>query len=329
MSGKPVLTGWRLRGLILSVIVAAAAYLGIAIWAGAEEVWHALVQVGPFGLLLALSLSLVNYSLRFARWQLYLRALAHRIAAPASLHIYLAGFALTTTPGKAGEALRGVLLKRRGVPYPDSFAAFVSERLSDLVAVVLLSLLGLTLVAQGTSLILAGVAAVAAGLLVLSQRRPLEALQRHADRPGRRLWRGLHHAATILLQARRCHAPGLLAGATVLSVVAWSAEALAFWWILNAMGFEAGFAFAAFVFALAMLAGALSFLPGGLGGTEAVMIGLLLLHDMPAADAVAATTLIRLTTLWFAVLLGLIALGSHPDARGDTAPERRHDGGPA
>ncbi|WP_026278681.1 lysylphosphatidylglycerol synthase transmembrane domain-containing protein [Thioalkalivibrio sp. ALJ3] len=316
-----LLSGWRMRAVMLSVIAAVVLYLGVALWAGATEVWHALTLVGIGGLLLALSLSLVNYSLRFTRWQLYLRRLGHHVPLRGSAHIYLAGFALTTTPGKTGEALRGVLLKRRHVPYPDSFAAFVSERLSDLIAVVLLSMLGFTLVVKGGWLILAGASAVALALVILSWRRPLARLQAWTDRPGQRLWRTIHHLATVLLQARRCHRPALLAGTTLLSVVAWSAEALAFWWILNAMGFEASFAFAAFVFALAMLAGALSFLPGGLGGTEAVMVGLLLLHDMPAADAVAATMLIRFTTLWFAVILGLIALGTNPEARGREQPE--------
>ncbi|WP_018882669.1 MULTISPECIES: lysylphosphatidylglycerol synthase transmembrane domain-containing protein [unclassified Thioalkalivibrio] len=319
-----LLSGWRLRAVMLSIIVAVALYLGVVLWAGADEVWRALKLVGVGGVLLALGLSLVNYSLRFTRWQLYLRTLGHAVPARASLHIYVAGFALTTTPGKAGEALRGVLLKRRRVPYPDSFAAFVSERLSDLIAVVLLSLLGLTLVAQGTWLIAAGAACILAALVILSWRRPLAWIQTISDRPGQRVWRSLHHVATILLQARRCHRPALLAAATALSVTAWSAEALAFWWILNAMGFEAGFAFAAFVFALAMLAGALSFLPGGLGGTEAVMVALLLWADMPPADAIAATMLIRFTTLWFAVILGLIALATNPEARGHEHPVQPH-----
>jgi uncharacterized protein (TIRG00374 family) len=52
----------------------------------------------------------------------------------------------------------------------------------------------------------------------------------------------------------------------------------------------------------------LSFLPGGLGGAEAVMISLLVLQGMTTPAAVAATVFIRLATLWFAVCLGLIAL---------------------
>ena len=57
-----------------------------------------------------------------------------------------------------------------------------------------------------------------------------------------------------------------------------------------------------------MLAGALSFLPGGLGGAEAIMISLLVLKGMTMPAAIAATVFIRLATLWFAVLIGLLAL---------------------
>jgi uncharacterized protein (TIRG00374 family) len=97
-------------------------------------------------------------------------------------------------------------------------------------------------------------------------------------------------------------------GVTSLSVVAWSAEALAFHWILNWMGADIELTFAVFVYALAMLAGAISFMPGGLGGAEAVMVGLLVWKGMSSADAIAATVLIRLATLWFAVAIGAVML---------------------
>jgi len=63
------------------------------------------------------------------------------------------------------------------------------------------------------------------------------------------------------------------------------------------------------VFSLGSLAGALSFLPGGLGVADASMTGLIrLLGDTSKAAAAAATVLIRLATLWFAVALGLLGL---------------------
>ena len=83
---------------------------------------------------------------------------------------------------------------------------------------------------------------------------------------------------------------------------------MGFHWVLQWMGADVPMAFAVFVYALAMLAGAISFMPGGLGGAEAVMVALLMWKGMSGADAVAATVLIRLATLWFAVAIGALML---------------------
>lgn len=56
-------------------------------------------------------------------------------------HLYLR-LCVNDDTWKAGELLRGIFLKTRGMPYKQSTAAFLSERLSDLVAVVLLAMLG-------------------------------------------------------------------------------------------------------------------------------------------------------------------------------------------
>jgi len=309
------LSGWRYRAVMLSVLGAAFGYLGFSLWAGWQEVGSAVAQVGMGGIALALLLSMVNYGLRFWRWQGYLRAFGHAVPWWPSLQIYLAGFALTTTPGKAGEALRGLLLKPWGVPYPQSFAAFFSERLSDLFAVVLLTLFGLSLYPQARPLIAVGIGLIATGLLLLAQRQLIGRLAGMLPESGGWVYGLLRGLLDALLEARRCHRPGLLAGATLLSVMAWGAEALAFHWVLQWMGAEVPLAFAVFVYAIAMLAGALSFMPGGLGGAETAMVALLVWQGMAGADAVAATVLIRLATLWFAVGLGAACLSRSAPAR--------------
>jgi uncharacterized protein (TIRG00374 family) len=308
MSETLYLSGWRYRAVVLSVVVSALGYLGFSLWGGWQGVSNAVGEVGLLGIAIALCMSAANYGLRFMRWQTYLRVLGHPVPWQPSLKIYLAGFALTTTPGKAGEALRGVLLKRWGVPYPQSFAAFVSERLSDLFAVVLLTLFGLSLYPDARPMIAAGVGLVVIGLLVLSQRRLLERVAEAIPSEGGKLLGLTRQLAAVLLAAQRCHRLDLLLGVTLLSVVAWSAEAMAFHWILNWMGADIELTFAVFVYALAMLAGAISFMPGGLGGAEAVMVGLLVWKGMSSADAIAATVLIRLATLWFAVAIGAVML---------------------
>lgn len=311
-----LLSGWRYRALVASIVVAALGYLGVSMWSGIDDVFLALRRVGWAGLLIMLILSSVNYGLRFVRWQQYLGAMGYRVPWLPSGRIYLAGFALTTTPGKAGEALRSVFLKRWGMPYTHSLAAFVSERLSDLAAIVLLALFGLSLYPQMVGIVVVGGAGVLGGLLVLARPAPgkwLASWGRGRSGRGHSL---AMHLSKLLDEARSCHGPRLIVFATVLSGVAWAAEAMAFYWMLGWLGVEVPMAFAVFVYAVAMLAGALSFLPGGLGGTEAVMVGMLLWKGVSMPEAIAATVLIRLTTLWFAVVLGVIALVLSRDEKG-------------
>lgn len=302
------LEGWRIKALIISIVMAIGGYLAFSIWGGWQEVVAALVQIGIWGTLLVLAMSLINYSLRFMRWQMYLTALKHPIETMPSFRIYLTGFALTTTPGKAGEAFRGLLLKQRGVPFPESFAAFISERLSDLIAIILLTLFALTQYPDAVGMVAVGVGAIIVFLIVVTNSNLLHKIKSMVTKKPNRINTAISHIATMLLKAQACHKPRLMLTATVISFVAWGAEALAFFWVLEWLGADISLSFAVFVYAISMLAGALSFMPGGLGGAEAVMVSLLVLKGMTMPSAIAATVFIRLATLWFAVILGIIAL---------------------
>lgn len=305
----PYLSGWRYRALLLSITLAMVGYLGFSIWAGWGSVTQALSRVGVLGILLVLLLSLTNYALRFWRWQLYLRVLDCPVPHWPSLKVYLAGFALTTTPGKTGEALRSLLLKPWQVPYLRSFAAFFSERLSDLLAMALLTLFGLTLYPGAYSdLALLSVLVVMA-LLLLSRQGLVERALCFLEQLGEGRFSTLARRVLLVLrEARHCHQPQVLWQATLLATLAWAAEAVALYSILCWMGIDLPLSFVAFVYALGVLGGVLSVMPGGLGGTEVVMTGLLIWRGVAEADAVAAVILIRLATLWFAVGLGLIFL---------------------
>lgn len=297
------------RALILSVVAAAVGYLAFSLWGGWQDVMAALRQVSLPVLLLLLLLSLVNYGLRFARWQHYLVLFGHRVPWRQSLRIYLGGFALTTTPGKAGEALRCVLLQPHGVSWPHSLAALLAERLGDLMAILLLAAIGLAAYPQGRGVVVLMAVVLVVLLLCIQQRAWLERL----DGWLRTRFRGRAAALAAglietMLHSSRLFTLPLLVYSAVLGVVAWGAEGLAFYYLVQVLGTDLDLLTALFIYAFAMLVGAVSFLPGGLGGAELAMVTLLTLHGMSPGVAVAATVIIRLATLWFAVVLGALAL---------------------
>jgi uncharacterized protein (TIRG00374 family) len=305
----PILRGWRYQTVIWFVLLSAVGYLAFALWGGGgwRSVAIAAEEFGPSGMALLLALSLLNYALRFVRWQAYLSELGYQIPWWSSCRIYLAGFALTTTPARLGQAFRSVLLKPLGVPYAASLTAMFSERISDVVAILLLAMMGLSAYPRAQSLI--GIAAI--GLLCVMlfslSHKLLERVRTriHGNGKASQLLRKLME---VLAQVRRCHGPRLLVWSTCLSMAAWIAEAWSFYLVVKWMGVEITPMLAMALYAISMLAGALSFLPGGIGGAEGTMILLLNMVGMGTTEAIAATVLIRLTTLWFAVSLGAFFL---------------------
>ncbi len=294
---EPLGSKW-VKAAAISVAAAAALYLGTVLWVGRAQVAAALRMVSLDLVLGLLALSALNYGLRFVRWHYYLRKLGNDIAIHHNLRIYIGGFALTTTPGKAGEMARSLWLRPYGVPATASLAAFLAERMQDFLAIVLLSSLGASIYRGGRWLLLFSFALVSLSMLVIYvpaiSRRALKAL-------------GLR-VAQVLSLTRDCLSARSFILGFAMGMAAWAAEACGFALLLQALGAPLPLLTAVAIYSLSMLAGALSFMPGGLGGSEATMIVLLTFCKVPVASAVSATLLIRLTTLWFAVLLGIVAL---------------------
>ncbi|HCK81558.1 MAG TPA: lysylphosphatidylglycerol synthase transmembrane domain-containing protein [Candidatus Competibacter sp.] len=294
------------RALTLSIGLTAVVYLAGVLLADRHAVLAAFGRLHPATVLGIFLLSLLNYLLRFWRWHCYIAVLGHRLPRWRHLLYYLAGFTLTVTPGKAGEAVRSLYLFPCGVPYSQSLAALLVERLLDVLAMGLLALL-ILLVRPDYAWPVIGAWGLALGLIGLVTRPGLpERLQawrrghrfsHHVGRLGR-----LFGATAVLLR------PGLLLFGLALGVLGWGLEGLAVYWSAREMGVPVTLAAAIGVYAIAVLAGALSFLPGGLGGTEMVMGGLLIAFGADGATAVAITLLCRLATLWFAVALGGVAV---------------------
>lgn len=298
-----------LRAVFWSVALAALGYLGLSLWAGWREVVAAVVQVGPWVMAGLLALSLVNYLLRFLRWGRYLALLDAPVPWRINLDAYFSGFALTTSPGKVGEMLRSVLLKPHGVPSAASLAAFFAERVSDLLSILVLAAVGLWAYAPARPIVGLALAAVVVALLLVQRTALIAAIDRWAGARPQKWARLVVKLCEVVLHFRRCFSLPAMGMGLALGVVAWFAEGLGFWWLLLALDHPLPLSTAVFIYAFAMLVGALSFLPGGLGGSEAAMVALLSLNGFPEASAVSATLICRLATLWFAVGLGALFLG--------------------
>ena len=103
----------------------------------------------------ALALILVTYFGRALRWEVMLRPLREGILNPAGLwDIFSAtaiGFTAVVLFGRAGEPVRPYLIaKKQGVPFSSQIAAWVVERILDLLMVLLIFGVALTQVSHST-----------------------------------------------------------------------------------------------------------------------------------------------------------------------------------
>lgn len=255
---------------------------------------------------LVLGLSLVNYGLRFVRWDVYLRSAGCGAPRWPSLVVFASGLAMSVTPGKAGELVKAYGLNRlTGAPVRRVVPVILMERVNDTAGVLLLVALGSL---EGTLLPLVVIGAVlllvhALLLWPAPGRRLLFAIL--AVGPLVRVRDKVLDAFDALAALAR---PGPLLLALVLSVVAWGAEGFGLYLIVRGLGGHVGVGASVMAYAVATLVGALSFVPGGLLVTEGSMTAILVSLGLGRSPAALATTLCRVATLWFAVAIGCAAL---------------------
>ncbi len=192
-----------------------------------------------------------------------------------SISAFLAGFALTGTPAKLGEAVKGVFLKQDyDVPVTRVVGIVMVERLMDLWGVLLLGSFSLMMFRGWRGLfLLTGLAVLAGGAFLCMERLYRPVLER-LGRISYFKWVS-EKALTILLTGRDLMTPRIFAVGLVVSAIAWGMEAISLYVILEALRLPATILQANFVYCFSTILGAVSMLPGGIGGTEAGMIGLL------------------------------------------------------
>lgn len=255
-------------------------------------------------------LSLVSFGLRFLRWDLILRQRGISVPPSKGVLYYFSGFLFTLTPGKSGELIRlWYLSSRHGVSWKLSFPAFVLEQIFDVLA---LGFVGFSFLSApafqyvrghvvfndsliplvGAAIFLLCVVSwfVTRRLSALSARMVLSRLLTRYPR-----LRPLFSARFSMREALIWIAIGM---------VAWSIQMCGLSLILSGLGTPLALTSCVGIYATSLALGALSFVTGGLGTTEAIFGWLLVNAGLQTGIAVSAVTVVRLSSLGLAIVLG-------------------------
>jgi uncharacterized protein (TIRG00374 family) len=296
------------KKILLSIALAAIIYLAFIIYADYQKI---ILSFGRFNWWLMpalLILSLGNYFTRFLKWQYYLKLLKVSLKMLDSFAIFLSGLVMSVTPGKMGELLKSYLVKQvNNTPVSKTAPIVFAERITDFLALTLLSVLGAYYFNYGKIIAIIILGVILIGIIILTNRKIFEIiirfalkinfLKKHVQK-----FQNIYDSSSTLLSVFP------LISMTALSAFSWGLEGLGYYLVIS--NFNSGFnlIWSLFSYSFATIVGAISMLPGGLGVTEGSLTFMSVQQGLSQNDATAATFIIRVVTLWFAVLIGAIGL---------------------
>lgn len=309
--------------ILLSILFAVLVYAVLLLISDTEKLVAAVREFRWELLPAIVGLTLFNYAVRFLKWHWYLRVVGVKnLHWVDSLLIFIAGFSMTLTPGKAGEFLKAFLVRQRvGAPVATTSPIVLAERLTDGLALLMLAAVGLLLFdSPQVRIVMLGVVVMAAVIVLLVQRQALANRIMNWIQRAPMLATRMHSIHAFYSSAYRLLQLRPLVIAIGLGIISWAGECVALALIVVGLGIPFSWtlvALSAFAMGFATLAGSLLLVPGGLGVAEASIDGLLLAFGrapwLPEGTvtqpiAAAATLMIRFATLWFGFFLGLVCL---------------------
>jgi glycosyltransferase 2 family protein len=296
------------KKIFISLAIAGLLYLSFTIYADYQQVAKAFSKFNWLLFPLLLCLSFMNYFSRFLKWDYYLALLNIKVKKIDSFSIFMSGLIMSVTPGKMGELLKAYLVKQTNDTSISKTAPIIfAERITDFISLVVIGLAGAYAYDFGRSIVLGvGIFFILVVALIsnrkiavafIKQLEKIKFLKKYTA-----AIYNLYESSYLLLR------PVPLVKMSLLSFVPWLFECFGYYIILINLGVEVSFLWASFSYCFATIVGALSMLPGGLGVTEGSLTYLLVRKHYPKDLAVASTFIIRVVTLWFAVLVGVISI---------------------
>lgn len=294
--------------IIIAIVSAAVIYLGFSFYVNFDKLVEAFSLFDWKWLPVVLLFSYFNYHIRFERWHYYLKKLKMDIPRNYSFMIFFAGMVMSITPGKFGEVLKSYLMKEyKGFSIHSTAPIILVERLVDFIALLIVAMVGAIIFNIGTGIVIGTLVFFLAILVLLSWQSlavkiisKLEKINFISKFSGKIL--------TAYNNSYQLLKPVPLFSMLLVTTVAWGFEGFGLYLILYVFNTSATFFWSIFIYSFSTIVGAITLLPGGLGGTEGSLTFLLVRTGIPLNIAFVSTFLIRICTLWFAIILGIIGL---------------------
>lgn len=298
----------RLTWTGISLFAFVFALFLLVIVSGWYDAFSAISRLSLWGVVILCGLAIAHYAIRAIRWHFLVRTDGVNTTAGQNIRHFFGGFAMLPTPGRVGELVRLRWLRLETGRSVGSLVPIVlADRVIELAAIVGLIAMALVFANLETAAVWWLLGATTSVIFVLCHPVLLERFLLGSWRIiGRRKPRTFVKLRRIIRRIGPFVSMSVFVPLLVIGIFGWALEGVAFWLLLDWLDVPLPLSTATAIFLAAVLSGAISGLPGGLGGTEAAMVTLLVLQDIPVDVAVVATAIIRTTTLWLAIFIGMI-----------------------
>ena len=255
----------------------------------------------------------ISIILRAIKWQVLLKNSKFFEILPIQL---LSITISNLTPGKIGEPIKSGLLKmRKGLAISSTLPSVVIERILDLIILIFLSILGLIIsfnVFYSKLLIISIVAFIVIILLLL-----LGLFNKAFGLKILNILKKIKYLKTLdvgfvenFYSANKVEKRRVLLS-LLITLLAWILDGLIFYFLASSLSSEITKNIGPIIFcsilSISILASLVTFLPGGIGGTEAIMTYLLISLGFEKSAAGTITLLGRFATLGYSMILGYLS----------------------
>lgn len=253
-----------------------------------------------------LSLFVLSIFIRYVRWHFLMISHGIKHCFVKGFFFYVAGFTYTATPGKVGELSRVIHYRSLGVSSDVVISSFIIERFFDLIVVlfmastVFLIFPGFHIVAFAIMFILGIVFIFSANVRISKDMcRKLVKVKYF------RVARFSCLVYKVLMNINRRVSLKVSFICFTLGAAAWTCTSFILVYSCHMFSIDIPFFQIFSIYPTAMLSGAVSFIPGGVGATEAVIVFILNQYDTPIPIASTVALLVRFSTLWLAIIFGM------------------------
>lgn len=297
------------RKISLAILVIIGFYAIFLLFSDIEKISNKLINFKIEFLPIIFLLVPIAWILVYLRWYFLLKNLDISVPHKENFTIFLASGVLGITPGRIGELLRSQFLKEKfGISRTKTVPLIFVEKLYDLTGAIIISFVGIWLFPEAGYIITVGFVLLIFVFVMISSRKIFNKTSQvfMRFRITRQFVEPISESAEIIKSSTR----GKIAFfSIILSVGYWFIISLAVYLIFLALEVDSlSFLTIISTYVASLILGVLSFLPAGIGVTEGSLVGLLSLQGIEISTAVVIALLVRLFTLWYGVVVGLLLL---------------------